>query len=370
MNTTFIEEFEEIEKFKTSDTVCIIGFAPSWSEAPFNQYETVDIWGINELYGYILQEKIETKFKIWFETHDINKSPSKQNKMHQQFLENCKIPLVTLQHWDKYPTSMPYPRDYVKGFFNKGFIMEDGGAGFSDYSNQISWLISLAICMGYEKILVYGVDMAQDSEYAFQRASCQFFLGYALGSGIQIKIPATSQLLKGGCDYGFESDNKNRFSTKAKIKETTKRQNDLGVRNLELEYLASNIDEQLKAEEQLFSLDMNALKQQMVSLESTIQANLAIDKFLKEMPEDTADILKGKDKLINRIPTENDKLTKNLDQLKKQLNSIRANYDRKQIQLNVQKSAFKKEAEKNSRDMDLLSGIINNCNHMLNRNLV
>ena len=56
--------------------------------------------------------------------------------------------------------------------------------------------------------------MAQDQpdalggkgEYAAQRPSCEYFLGIAVGRGIKVTIPTTSDLLAARGLYGFDTD--------------------------------------------------------------------------------------------------------------------------------------------------------------------
>jgi hypothetical protein len=80
-------------------------------------------------------------------------------------------------------------------------------AQFGDYfTNSISFMLALAIDEGYHTIQVYGVDMAQESEYNFQRPSCEYFLGIAKGRGIEIFLPKTSDLLKVRWMYGYEDE--------------------------------------------------------------------------------------------------------------------------------------------------------------------
>jgi hypothetical protein len=98
------------------------------------------------------------------------------------------------EHIDKYgiPNAVPYPRDEVVEHFGKYF------------TNTVSWMIAHAIIENRSKIGVYGVDMAQDSEYGHQRPSCEYFLGWAQGLGIEIEIPEASDLLKAPFLYGLE----------------------------------------------------------------------------------------------------------------------------------------------------------------------
>ena len=235
---------KDIKELKKSDRVCIVGCAPSWVEA-FNVPEgfEIDMWGINELYIAVNNKKLPMSvFTGWFEIHNIKESPSKQVPAHQKFLKELKIPLITQQHWEDYPESFPYPRPEVKEYVNANFIMEAGGAGFGDYSNQIAWMIALAIYLDYKEIWVYGVDMAQTDEYAFQRASCQFFLGMAAGRGIRVKVPDTCQLLKAKRDYGFATDNSNRFKAKDLAKHNKDQAHQMMLRSAEIDYYCEKLN--------------------------------------------------------------------------------------------------------------------------------
>jgi len=57
---------------------------------------------------------------------------------------------------------------------------------------------------------LYGVDMAQDSvletEYSYQRPSCEYLLGIAVGRGIKVETAPGSDLLKADRLYGFDSN--------------------------------------------------------------------------------------------------------------------------------------------------------------------
>jgi len=208
------------KEFYKKDKVAIIGFASSWKDAPYKD-ESFEFWGINELYKLTRQIK-EARFTRWFEVHD-PASPSKSGEEHQAFLKSCPIPLYMQKHYDYIPNSIPYPREEVKQMVNNNFILDGIGGGYSDYSNQITWMTLMAIYEGFKEIHIYGVDMAQSSEYAWQRASCQFAIGLAVGKGIKVLIPKNSELCKAGQDYGFETDNAKRHLKKDRKEEMNNR---------------------------------------------------------------------------------------------------------------------------------------------------
>ena len=94
-------------------------------------------------------------------------------------------------HYDDIPPSVRYPKEFVE-------------AAAGDYqTSSISWMIGLAIAEsfrnvegGFREIHVYGVDMAQDTEWSEQRPACEYLLGMAHGMGIKTSVPQTSDLLK------------------------------------------------------------------------------------------------------------------------------------------------------------------------------
>lgn len=195
--------------------VYIVGFAPSWVETSF-QDETAEVWCLNEFYKV---GKTAPGFRAdrWFEIHDRN-SKSKAVPEHQQFLQQCPCPVYMWQKYDDIPNSVPFPKNEIIDYFEgKGY------SGARYFTNSISWFIAFAIMEGFKEIHVTGVDMATDSEYGWQRPSCEYWLGVCDGLGIKLFIPKTSDLLKCTQLYGFESNNKNRVWMKAQIQELGKR---------------------------------------------------------------------------------------------------------------------------------------------------
>lgn len=362
-------EFENIKKIKKNNKCCIVGFAMSWSDAPYEE-KGIDFWGINELYLCLREKDIQTPFAAWFEIHNIKESPSKQKKIHQDFLKNCKIPLVTQKHWDEYPASIPYPRHYIKKYFNKNFVEDEKNTGFSDYSNQISWMIALAIALGYEEIMVYGVDMAQESEYAFQRASCQFFLGYAIGAGITVRIPKSCELLKAGADYGFRTDNKNRFRKKDRIKGCNDQMQRINTRGAEIEYYVNFLKEKLEKDKILAKADMKVIENELKEADiQKISAEMMLS-FLSTIPDNLADIDKKKVKIMNTCTLNisgAEKLTKKLNG---ELKALEKTLEKKESACYINIKMLEDEQNMAQDSVKRLRGCIDECNHDLNNNLV
>ena len=84
-------------------------------------------------------------------------------------------------------------------------------------------MLALAIQEGFEKIGIYGVDMAQDSEYGHQRPSCEYFVGIARGRGIQVEVAEKSDLLKAPYLYGAEEGGVFRQKLESRFQELNER---------------------------------------------------------------------------------------------------------------------------------------------------
>jgi hypothetical protein len=230
-----------MSKEKPYRKVAILGFAPSWVDAPFKD-ESFEIWALNEMYK-LFAKKPEARADKWFEIHSPD-SPSKNTKEHRAFLQNCQIPLYMWDHSEEFPNSVKFPKDELLDFFGKPY-----GEPFRYFTNSISWMIAFAIYERYDEIHVYGVDMAADSEYGFQRPSCEYFLGVAAGMGIKLYIPKNSDLLKATLLYGFETDNAQRIANrkrqadlKSKKTQYINELSNLKNRERELEAAVNQID--------------------------------------------------------------------------------------------------------------------------------
>jgi hypothetical protein len=188
---------------KKASKVAIIGFTDHRVEAPLT--EDWERWGINELYRYMPIGH----FTRWFEIHDpkvlegdkgcppTELSGGKPWPPHLEAMKQIPQPIYMHEHYDDIPNSIPFPKDEVIAAIPQ----------FGDYqTSSISWMLALAIAEGFEEIGVYGVDMAQETEYFEQRPTCEFLIGVALGRGIKVHIPKTSDLMKCVGQYGFGSD--------------------------------------------------------------------------------------------------------------------------------------------------------------------
>lgn len=194
-------------------TVYIVGFAPSWPDTPWDD-ENAHFWGMNALHKLAGDKK----WDAWFQLHDIDESHPEDKDEHLEWLASQSFPIFMWEEQiEKYPlpNAVAYPRVEMVEKYGRYF------------TNTVSWMTALAIEMEFKKIGVYGVDMAQDSEYGAQRPSCEFFLGWAKGAGIDVEIPKTSDLLKNPFLYGFDDGGEMLAKYRARLRELQERRTEM-----------------------------------------------------------------------------------------------------------------------------------------------
>ena len=211
-----------------SRTVYIVGFADSWTDTPFDE-PGAEFWGLNNLHS--MTNATKKPWSRWFQLHDVDKHHPDDGDAHLAWLSAQKFPVLMFEeHIDtRVSNAQPYP---------KADVIEHFGGYFT---NSISWMIALAIQEGYEKIGVYGVDMAQDSEYGHQRPSCEYFLGWAKGAGIEIDIAQASDLLKSPFLYGAEDGGPMRRKFEDRHTELTDRKKGIDQQIGQLQLQSANL---------------------------------------------------------------------------------------------------------------------------------
>lgn len=168
------------------EKVAIVGFTEHRSETPWDDLE-FDIWGLNGLYVY----KDCRRFTRWFDLHPFATIGPERIKAYGQM----PITVMLQEPHPEVPRSVTFPKAAV-----------ERGLGTEYFTNSISWMVGLAICENYREIHIYGVDMAQDTEYRFQRANLEYICGIGKGMGRKIVIATGSDLVSATHQYGYGTD--------------------------------------------------------------------------------------------------------------------------------------------------------------------
>lgn len=161
--------------------VAIIGISPTTHDlAPWND-SNWEKWGLPWHEGYW------PRMDRLFEMHDIRLLKGDGSKRPADYfnrLNNCWVPLYMQSSYKEVPNAKRYP------FANVAKVTGEY------WNSSIAYAMAMAIYEGADEIGIYGVDMAGDDEYGYQKPNMEYLVGLARGKGIKVTIPDASPLCK------------------------------------------------------------------------------------------------------------------------------------------------------------------------------
>jgi hypothetical protein len=205
--------------------VCIIGFANSRDDVPWDRPDT-EYWSLNENWDWYEKTqrareaagKARKDWSAWFEIHDeecigitARKSTPGQ-EAHYAWMKAQTRPIYLQRVHEEIPASRAFPLSELETRFHA-----KAPHWKRYFTSSIGFMMAMAIAQGrdadfapipgepiYEWIGLYGIDLAGDSEYVYQRPNTEWFSGFAAGLGIAVEASPASALFKGECVYGYE----------------------------------------------------------------------------------------------------------------------------------------------------------------------
>lgn len=121
-------------------------------------------------------------FDRFFEIHWREQFCPQEKANFLPWLGQCGKPVYTFDELGL-ANQVLYPRAAIEAQHGSAFL-----------TSTIAWMLALAIDHRPDAIGIWGVDMADDTEYAHQKAGCLHFIALARLFGINIHIPAASEL--------------------------------------------------------------------------------------------------------------------------------------------------------------------------------
>jgi len=179
--------------------VAIVGTAMSWQFAPFGD-PSWEIWGLNDHWNIL------PRATRWYESQNeehCSKTPTSHTpaQVRMDWYKKSPIPVYMPDHYDSAPMSVEYPVEAIQTWLG-----EVDPEGINYFTSTVSFMMALALYEGFDKIHLFGVDLAVGSEYEKQRPSCEFFCGIAKGLGVELYIPGQSDILKCIDRYGMKKE--------------------------------------------------------------------------------------------------------------------------------------------------------------------
>ena len=169
--------------------VALIGSAPSSIRlAPFHD-PSWQVWGCSPgAYGVIPKGRSN----VWWELHCYEPGQPWFSPEYVQFLADHPKVMVA----EKVPG---IPNGEV---LDVKYLVKKYSPYF--FTSSIAWMMAMAIELGATKIGLWGIDMAATEEYEAQRSGLHYFGLIAKQKGIEVGVPAYSDLFRPRFLYGVD----------------------------------------------------------------------------------------------------------------------------------------------------------------------
>ncbi len=181
-----------ILEIKRRNKVAIIAADPSFSQAPFNDREW-EVWGCNSLWNFCKDKHGDFRADKWFEMHPMSvQTPEELRAIH-----DCPIPIYHLGDatQEQAPHGTTYPLPEILEVFP-----------YQYFTCTFAYQIALALYQGFTTIGLFGVELDHGTarERMVEKACVEFWIGIALGSGVQVATPEGSRLAHQSNRYGYD----------------------------------------------------------------------------------------------------------------------------------------------------------------------
>lgn len=173
-----------------------------------------DMWMFNEAPSAKLNDKpVYPKPDAVFQLHHeaIWKNPkNRSDEKHYEWLKSNETPTVYMQKkYSEIPKAIEYPLKEILSLTKNVKIVVDGQEkNFKYFSSSPEYALALAALMykngkKYTRVEVWGIELAHESEYIYQRTGFAFWSGYLAGIGIELVLVNS---IFDAPIYGYEGD--------------------------------------------------------------------------------------------------------------------------------------------------------------------
>lgn len=153
--------------------------------APFND-KAFEIWGIHKHMKAPWMKRCDVGIEVHSES-DIKMSSSIgiPNDEYLEWLYKTDM-LIYVAYLTGLKNQMQYPLEEIKEYLLSNILVI--GNKINNFTSSIDYALALGIYEGYEQIDIYGAPMRNRGEYTDQRPGLAFWVGLAVGKGVNMNI--------------------------------------------------------------------------------------------------------------------------------------------------------------------------------------
>ena len=179
----------------------ILGTAFTFHKAPF-QDPSWQLWACNT--------GEPPRWDRWFDLHSDEIIDG--NVGHRDWLAAQTKPVYLQKKSDSIPNALAYPLEAMKAKYGDWF-----------FTSSIAYMMAMAIEEGATEIGLWGVEMADASEYVHQKIGVRFFIQVARMAGIKVTVPPESEIMVPGRLYCYDDTSWVEMKARARLKELENR---------------------------------------------------------------------------------------------------------------------------------------------------
>lgn len=179
-----------------------MGSGPGWEECPYNK----ETWVVAKM--LMLPEPPKRVDRIFsmdrVEDMKVIKRGLFTEREFSKVMNARKVPFITSEHNRKIKHCQSFPYKEIVRKFKVPY-----------FTNTICYMIAYALYSGVTNIDVYGVSQMGAHEYVLEKGGVEFWLGLAMGFGVEVNVYGHTMLFKGHGNeypYGYHKTSKELMS--------------------------------------------------------------------------------------------------------------------------------------------------------------
>ena len=171
-------------------SVILFGMGATRTQCPFD----TETWGLNT--SHIIIYNMQGRLDKLFFCHALYDYPTLYGRTGARFnpliwnwhlidgLAKMGVDVISL-HKIKGVQARLYPLKRIIRKFGSDF-----------FTDTVCYMLAYAIDKGYEEIKMYGIDMADKQEFAWEKGGIEYWIGFARAKGIKVQIAAGSNVCR------------------------------------------------------------------------------------------------------------------------------------------------------------------------------
>jgi hypothetical protein len=167
--------------------------------SPKRRWPGAELWGLGRCNTFYWCRTL-TDWDRWFDLHPVERTPHHKGiqimrpdawAWYQRL--DQRRPVYLLAHHPAVPASIPFPRAWVQETLPG-----------SPFTVSVDWVIALALCEGFDRVVLNGIGTRRDPEYAYSHQGILYWIGFARGRGVDVVVEGPSCYATPPHVYGYE----------------------------------------------------------------------------------------------------------------------------------------------------------------------